>query len=193
MKIIILISIIILLNIGFSYKLFTSTLYGDSFESIESEFSKILQPKFENSVNEYQFIGNLLKNQSNIENSYIMAELVNYAYYSGGKFLYTDFREGIPSDSIHDFIKRKNWSEYDRYISNIHSYPRDKNDLFNPIPDYVIYRKIPYDNNTTWFQKPTFYADVSILEHPDSLPPYFELLYHSNNTNTFVYKIHHGN
>ena len=63
---------------------------------------------------------------------------IQYAYHSGSKFLYTDFRAGEPSDSLNDFIERENWSEYELYVSNVLSYPRDKHGLLKPVADYVI-------------------------------------------------------
>ena len=184
--------LIILLNIGFSYKYFSSVFYDDSFDGVTSEISKLFSDKkYEWGVEDKE-IGDLLKKQPGIENEYVMSDMVTYAYYSGSKFLYTDFHAGEPSDSINDFIERKNWSEYELYISNIHSYPRDKYDLLKPVPDYVVYRGVPYDDNNPHYQKPPNHADVSILSNPDNeeLPSNFELLYKSNKTQIVVYKIH---
>ena len=186
---------IILLNVGFSYKYFSSMFYGDSFDGITSEISELFSDKkYEYAGMEFFEIVDLLKKQPGIENSYVMSDLVNYAYYSGSKFLYTDFRSGQSSDSINDFIHRKNWSGSDLYISNIHSYPRDKHGLLEPIPDYVIYHNIPYDDNNPHYQKPSTYFDISILGHPDNeeIPSNFELLYKSNKTSTVIYKIHNN-
>lgn len=186
---------IILLNVGFSYKFFSSMFYGDSFDGITSEISKLFSDKkYEHTSMEMLEIVDLLKKQPGIENSYIMSDLVNYAYYSGSKFLYTDFRSGQPSDSINDFIHRKNWSDFDLHISNILSYPRDKHGLLEPIPDYVIYHNIPYDDNNPHYQKPSTYFDISILGHPDNeeIPSNFELLYKSNKTSIVIYKIHNN-
>lgn len=186
---------IILLNVGFSYKFFSSMFYGDSFDGITSEISELFSDKkYEHTSMEMLEIVDLLKKQPGIENSYIMSDLVNYAYYSGSKFLYTDFRSGQPSDSINDFIHRKNWSDFDLHISNILSYPRDKHGLLEPIPDYVIYHNIPYDDNNPHYQKPSTYFDISILGHPDNeeIPSNFELLYKSNKTSTVIYKIHNN-
>ena len=139
------IALIILLNLGFSYKYFSSVFYGDSFDGITSEISELFSDKkYEHTSMEMLEIVDLLKKQPGIENSYVMSDLVNYAYYSGSKFLFTDFRSGQPSDSINDFIHRKNWSDFDLHISNILSYPRDKHGLLEPIPDYVIYHNIHF-------------------------------------------------
>ena len=188
-----------MLNVGFSYKYFSSMFYDDSFDGITSEISELFSDKkYEHASMEFLEIVDLLKKQPGIENSYVMSDLVNYAYYSGSKFLYTDFRAGEPSDSLNDFIERKNWSEYELYVSNVLSYPRDKHDLLKPVADYVIYRDIPYDDNSPdyyaseYYQKPSNHADVSILGNPDNeeLPSNFELLYKSDKTQTVVYKIH---
>ena len=184
-----------MLNIGFSYKYFSSMFYGDSFDGITSEISELFSDKkYEHSAMEFFEIVDLLKKQPGIENSYVMSISVQYAYHSGSKFLYTDFHAGKPSDSINDFIERKNWSEYELYISNIHSYPRDKYDLLKPVPDYVVYRGVPYDDNNPHYQKPPNHADVSILSNPDNeeLPSNFELLYKSDKTQIVVYKIHNS-
>ena len=190
---------IILLNVGFSYKYFSSVFYGDSFDGIPSEISKLFSSKkYEPTTMEFIEIVDLLKKQPGIENSYVMSISVQYAYHSGSKFLYTDFRAGEPSDSLNDFIKRENWSEYELYVSNVLSYPRDKHGLLKPVADYVIYSDIPYDDNSPdyyaseYYQKLSNHADVSILSNPDNeeLPSNFELLYKSDKTQTVVYKIH---
>ena len=62
------------------------------------------------------------------------------------------------------------------------------------IPDYVIYDvREPITNDLIWYQKDHPTADVSILANPNSadFPKNFELIYHSDKTNTFVYKIHY--
>lgn len=188
----VIILLIIILNAGFSYQFFTSVLYGNDFESFDSAISKLFNSDFEKTGIEYHMIGDILKSQPDIKNSYVMGETINYAYYAGSKFLYTDFRAGSPSDSIEEFIERKNWSEYDVYISNIHSYPRDKDNLIKPIPDYIVYRYIPFDDNTPWYQRNNTHTDVSFLTNPSdsNIPSNFELLFQSNKTGTFVYKIH---
>ena len=128
--ILIVLLLIIITNIGYSYKLFSATFYGDLYEGILPEISKLVKPqKLENSSLEFEEIGNLLKNKPGIENSYLMSQWINFAFYANSKFIYTDFRAGEPSDSLNDFVQRKNWSDYDLYVSNIHSYPRDKFDL----------------------------------------------------------------
>ena len=185
---------IIIANIGYSYKLFSATFYGDLYEGILPEISKLVKPpKLENSSLEFEEIGNLLKKKPGIENSYVMSQWINFAFYANSKFIYTDFHAGQPSDTLNDFVQRKNWSDYDLYVSNIHSYPRDKFDLQHPSPDYIIYREVPHDDNTLWYEKSAYFADVTILSQPNNekFPSNFELLYHSNKTNTFVYEIHY--
>ena len=186
---------IIILNIGFSYKFFTATLYGDAYTGVESEINKIFSNErdFYNSSVVFKEVGDILKQQEGIENSYVMTTLVTYTYYANSKFIYTDFQSGTPIDSLQDFIEQKNWSEMERYYSQLFSYPRTKN-LEQIIPDYVIYNvRKPIANDLIWYQKDHPTADVSILANPNSadFPKNFELIYHSDKTNTFVYKIHH--
>ena len=105
--VIVIIIFIILLNVGFSYKYLSSVFFGDSFDGITSEISKLFSgKKYEHTTAEFFEIVDLLKRQPGIENSYIMSDLVSYAYYSGSKFVYTDFYAGESSDSLIDFIER---------------------------------------------------------------------------------------
>tara|TARA_B110000438_G_scaffold280347_1_gene305545 strand:+ start:10474 stop:11073 length:600 start_codon:yes stop_codon:yes gene_type:complete len=185
---------IIILNVGFSYKFFASTLYGDSYEGVESEIDKLLSNNydFQHTNMVFKEIGDILKQQKDIENSYVMTELSVYAYYSNSKFLYTSFQSGIPSDSLQDFIEQKNWSELDLYSSQFLSYPRVKN-LNNLTPDYVIYsERQPIDNDLIWYQNYHPTANTSLFANPTHVdfPKNFELIYRHHDTNTFVYKIH---
>jgi hypothetical protein len=191
--IVIVLILIIILNVGYSYKLFSASIYGDLYEGIPSEISKLLNPqKLSSPSLEFQEIGKLLQTQYDIENSYIMTTHVGYAYHSNSKFLFTNFRAGESSDSLNNFVERKNWSKYDLYVSNILSYPRDKHNLYSPVPDYLIYSPVSDNIISQWYQKST-YADVSILADPynEKFPSNFELLYLSKSGNTFVYKINH--
>lgn len=187
--------IIIILNIGFSYKFFTATFYGDSYDGIMPEINKIFSNKYDfyDSNVIYKEVGDILKQQKGIENSYVMTKASPYAYYANSKFLYTDFNSGLPSDSLQDFIEQKNWSKLERSASQLLSYPPNKNS-YPIMPDYLIYyiRK-PITNDLIWYPKDHPTADVSILANPNStdIPKNFELIYYSNKTNTFVYKIHH--
>ncbi len=186
---------IIILNVGFSYKFFTATLYGDSYDGIIPEINKILyhENNFYNSGMIYKEVGDILKQQKDIENSYVMSTSSNYAYYANSKFLYTDFQSGIPSDSIQDFIEQKNWSKLERYSSQLASYPRT-DDLNSVMPDYIVYTiRTPIENDLIWYTEDRPKADISILANPNSIdfPNNFELIYYSNKTDTFVYKIHY--
>lgn len=187
--------VIIILNVGFSYKFFAATLYGDSYTGVEQEINKIFSNEYDfyDSSVVFKEVGDILKQQEGIENRYVMSTVVTYAYYANSKFIYTDFQSGIPSDSLQDFIEQKNWSELERHDSQLLSYPRTKN-LEHIIPDYVIYdAREPITNDLIWYQKDHPTADVSILGNPNSVdfPKNFELIYHSDKTNTFVYKIHY--
>ena len=187
---------IIILNIGFSYKFFASTLYGDSYEGVESEIDKLLSNNydFQHTNMVFKEIGDILKQQTGIEDSYVMANLPNYSFYANSNFLYTDFDSGIPSDSLQDFIEQKNWSELELHYSQLFSYPRNIEYLSYIMPDYIVYTPHVFiDNDLIWYQKDHPTADISLLANPDSIdfPKNFELLYHFDKSNTFVYKIHH--
>ena len=188
--------LIILLNMGFSYKLFSAILYSDSYDGIVPEINKILSNEnyFYNSTIIYKEVGDVLKQQKGIEDSYVMANLPNYSFYANSNFLYTDFDSGIPSDSLQDFIEQKNWSELELYSSQLFSYPRTTEYLSYIVPDYIVYSPhVSIDNDLIWYQKDHPTADISLLANPDSIdfPKNFELLYHFDKSNTFVYKIHH--
>ena len=75
---------IIILNIGFSYKFFAATLYGDSYDGIESEINKIFSNEYDfyNSSVVFKEVGDILKQQEGIENSYVMTSSVTYTYYA---------------------------------------------------------------------------------------------------------------
>ena len=62
---------IIILNIGFSYKFFTATLYGDAYTGVESEINKIFSNErdFYNSSVVFKEVGDILKQQEGIEDS----------------------------------------------------------------------------------------------------------------------------
>jgi len=88
-----------------------------------------------------------------------------------------------------NFVTRENWSDYDKSISNIFSHPNNRFDTISQIPDYLIYEeqlhKQRLRGNSTQFE------DLKILLDPENenIPPNFEFIYKSNNTNTVVYKI----
>ena len=133
---------------------------------------------------EYKEIGEILSKQPNIENKIVMTDSMNYPYYAKSKFMYTNFTEGIETDTLNSFISRENWSKYDIKVSNLSSIPQDRYGVNQHIADYLIY-KIDTQNN----------KNIQILENPNNskIPTNFEFLYMSNNGETIIYKINHNN
>jgi len=186
---IITISIIIILfmNIGFSYKLFQMIEYDDkTYDGIPEEIKKIFIDKKSMRLadNLSLEIKEVLENQPNIENSYVMASGSFPVYYVNSKVLYAEFIEGHENESLESYITRNNWSKFDYYISNLNSFPSDRNDIFHPIPDYLVF--IPYPA----LEIP---PNLKILEDPTNplIPTNFELLFQSDKTGMVIYKINH--
>ena len=188
-KTIIIISIILLIcvNLAFSYKFMSMIEYGDkSFDGIIGEIKKIFsnkQPGLHLGT-EVKQIGEILSQQPNIENSYVMGNNWAVIYYSNSKLLFADFVEGDEKESLHSYITRENWSENDIFISNSMSVPIDRNNIYKPVPDYLIYTP------TVLIESP---ENLKILENPNDprVKSYLELLYKSK-LGTLVYKINHG-
>ena len=188
-KTIIIISIILLIcvNLSFSYKFMSMIEYGDkSFDGIIGEIKKIFsnkQPGLHLGT-EVKQIGEILSQQPNIENSYVMGNNWAVIYYSNSKLLFADFVEGDEKESLHSYITRENWSENDIFLSNSMSVPIDRNNIYKPVPDYLIYTP------TVLIESP---ENLKILENPNDprVKSYLELLYKSK-LGTLVYKINHG-
>jgi hypothetical protein len=139
-----------------------------------------LEQEYELMSSKYVEIGEILSKEPDIENKIVMANNNNYAYYANSKFLYAQFTEGDKNDSIESFIKRENWSNYQIKISNIVNIPTDRNGIYDPIPDYLI-----YDGNID------IKKNLQILENPNDprIPETFELVYRSDKTGIIIYKI----
>ena len=188
-KTIIISSIILLLivNLAFSYKLMGMIEYGDkSYDGIIAEIKKIFdrkQPGLHIGT-ELKLIGEVLSQQPNIENSYVMGNDWAVIYYSNSKLLFADFVEGDEKESLHSYITRENWSENDIFLSNSMSVPIDRNNIYKPVPDYLIYTP------TVLIESP---ENLKILENPNDprVKSFLELLYKSK-LGTLVYKINHG-
>ena len=188
-KTIIIISIILLIcvNLAFSYKFMSMIEYGDkSFDGIIGEIKKIFSDKQPglHLGTEVKQIGEILSQQPNIENSYVMGNDWAVIYYSNSKLLFADFVEGDEKESLHSYITRENWSENDIFLSNSMSVPIDRNNIYKPVPDYLIYTP------TVLIESP---ENLKILENPNDprVKSYLELLYKSK-LGTLVYKINHG-
>ena len=188
-KTIIIISIISLLcvNLAFSYKLMGMIEYGDkSYEGIISEIKKIFDYKKPglHIGTELKQIGEVLAQQPNIENSYVMGGDWALVYYCNCKLLHANIDEGTENENLDSYITRENWSETDIYISNMLSIPLDRNGIYKPIPDYLVYTP------TVLIESPEY---LKILNNPNDpkVKSVMELLYKSK-LGTLVYKINHG-
>jgi len=188
-KTIIIISIILLLsvNLAFSYKFMNMIEYGDkSFDGMIEEVEKIFGDKKHglHIGTEVQQIGEILSQQDNIKNSYVMGNDWALLYYCNCKLLFADFIEGDEKESLQSYITRENWSENEIFISNILSIPLDRNGVYKPVPDYLVYHP------TVLIESP---ENLKILENPNhpKVKSYLELLYKSK-LGTLVYKINHG-
>ena len=190
----IIITLVLLINLGHSYKTLENYLFEGTFSNIWNEIIESFQnngPPIQRGM-ETKKIAEILAIQPGIKNSYVMAPNDLYLYYVDTKIILTTFQEGIHGDPIEKFLTRENWSDFDKYISNVNSYPADRNGKNNPIPDYLIYGSIPisawkYDINSTQ------YEDLKVLLDPKNpkIPSTLEVLYKSDKSETVVYKIHH--
>src|SRR3989344_1434179 len=179
---VVLIILILLVNAGYSYLLYSVIASGDSPTFSKNDLFDYHNKKIQYDT-EVQDITRILRAQPNIENSYVMTNYILYGYYANSKWVGGIFNEGSTDDTIENYITRKNWKEEQIFLSNINSSPMDRYDLNNPIPEYLIY--VPRD----------FHLDyLKILSDPTNpkIPPHFEVIYKSQR-GTVVYKIHNEN
>ena len=175
--IIFIISIIIVSNLIFSYELQAMLLFNDNFDwkDIFSSNDYELSTAYE-----MKDIGEMLSKEPNIENKYIMTDGNAFAYYANSKYVFVTFQEGPQDATITEYIAREGWSDFEIAFSNIESIPNDRYNMYNPVPNYLIYlheqNKIP---------------SLRVLQNPDdpNIPKNFELLYENDKSGIFVYKI----
>jgi len=188
LKTIIIILILIVLSINFIYSFVTFVLKTteNSFENI-NEFTKLLEHErlyeLESDANQ---IGQFLSEQPKINDSYIMGSNISDAYYANSKFIATVFTEGPPNDTIENFITKKNWKDWEIYISNIHSIPMDRQNLFHSTPDYLIVRAAEYSEMS--LENQPNYLDTLMDPHNPEIPKNFEFVFQSSK-GTIIYKI----
>tara|TARA_Y100000780_G_scaffold171502_1_gene156658 strand:+ start:302 stop:808 length:507 start_codon:yes stop_codon:yes gene_type:complete len=161
--------------------------YGDkSFDGIIGEIKKIFDHKKPglHIGTEVKRIGEILSQQPNIENSYVMGNDWALVYYCDCKLFFAKYDEGDGNESLRSYITRENWSETDIYLSNMLSIPFDRNGIYKPVPDYLIYTP------TVLIESP---ENLKILENPNDpkVKSFMELLYKSK-SGSLVYKINHG-
>ena len=116
-----------------------------------------------------------------------MSSQNGYSFYSDSNILHTQFFEGEPGTSINEFILRENWTDYQRFISNLHSIPMDRHDLVDPKPDYLIFE--PQNHVSPYLATERAKELESILSDPnhEKIPDNFEVMY--NSSKTILYKI----
>jgi hypothetical protein len=191
----IVISLFLLVSIGFTFMLTLGTFY-QSENSTDSKFDildSLLAGELKNSEEDVRKIIQLLKQDENIEDKFIMTSSKTYPYYTNSKLIYTQFTEGSPDDTIEDFITKKNWSDYERYFSANNSIPFYHNIDMIQTPDYLIYNysNIIDDPNTTWYKDDD--SHIIILQNPENpdIPKFLNLIFFSTGGNggVVVYEV----
>ncbi len=190
------ISLILLINVGFAFTLLLSTFYQSEDEST-SKFSTITSllssDKLKRSDTDFIKIVQLLEQDKDIKNKAIMAFHLGYSFHTNSEFIFTSFDEGTQNDTVKDFITRKNWSEYDRWYSAINSFEVEYQS--ERIPDYLIYSfsDTVIDPTTTWYADAQIFYIHSLLANPEdpNIPEFLEPIYysHSGRDGVVVYKI----
>ena len=190
------ISLILLINVGFAFTLLLSTFYQSEDENT-SKFSTITSllssDKLKRSDTDFIKIVQLLEQDKNIKNKTIMAFHLGYSFHTNSEFIFTSFDEGTQNDTVKDFITRKNWSEYDRWFSAINSFEVEYQS--ERIPDYLIYSfsDTVIDPTTTWYADAQIFYIHSLLANPEdpNIPEFLEPIYysHSGRDGVVVYKI----
>ncbi|MGQ0376004.1 MAG: glycosyltransferase family 39 protein [Nitrososphaerota archaeon] len=183
------------LNFGHSYKSTENYLYAKTYSGnvIEEFFGSFTQNEPREPAGlEIKKIGDILAAQPGIKDSYVMGGIELYAYYANSNLIGASFQEGPENDTIENYITRKNWSDYELYITNQASHPPiDIRDNNKPLPDYLIYSPIsgllPLTENKTQHNIPKILSDPTNPEIPDN----FKVIYHSNKTGMIIYKIIH--
>ena len=190
--VVIIISLILLSNLGYGYVLFRATSTNEPYVSVEDEFTKLFQnASLEQSGMVVKEIGDLLNEQPDIENSYVMVPHIHYGYYINGKNIVGFFDEGITDDTFENYVTRKNWTDMEIAGSNILSSPRDRQNIYDPKPDYLVYALNQIDGS------PNQHEYLKILSNPENslIPENFEAIYFSNKANMIhvIYKINYEN
>ena len=145
--------------------------------------------------NDIRKIIELLKQDENIENKFIMSFEKIYSYHTNSKLIHTTFTEGSADDTIEDFIRKTSWSYYELYLSANNSLPPHKNLDIVQIPDYLIYTfsKLPDDPNTTWYDDNVDNSNIKILQNPKdpAIPKFLNPIYYSafGNGGVVVYEV----
>ena len=109
MKLVLLVvSIILLINVGFAFGLLLSTFYqGENDDSSKfSTLNNFFSGDIKQSDEKFVKIIEVLKRDNDIENKYIMSDGDGavYSFYTNSKYIFTTFNEGSENDPIMDWI-----------------------------------------------------------------------------------------
>ena len=194
--IIIIISLMLVGNLGYSYATFKISSSGIPFTNIQDEISFISQnSQIEQFGLHWKPLIDELKKQPGIEQSVIMSSYFYIPYHIQSKSVFAIFNEGPENDSVENYILRKNWNDIELMYSNAHSNPIDRHNITNPIPDYIIYTPQKMTIVEHGWQPPDQLEYLKILLDPNNkeIPSNFELIYQSDlPQKVIVYKINHG-
>ena len=105
----IVITLFLLVSIGFTFMLTLSTFYHSEV-STDSKFSildGLLTGELKSTEDDVRKIIELLKQDENIENKFIISSSKIYSYHTNSKFIHTTFTEGSTDDTIEDFIRKQ--------------------------------------------------------------------------------------
>ena len=191
----IVIALFLLVSIGFTFMLTLSTFY-QSEDSTDSKFSVLdglLTGELKSAEEETRKIIQLLKQDENIENKFIMSSEKSFTYHTNSKLIYASFTEGSPDETVEDFIRKKSWSYYELYLSANNSIPPHKDLYVDQIPNYIIYSYTNFsdDPNTTWYKYDNTY--IKILKNPEdpNIPKFLNPIYSSafGNGGIVVYEV----
>ena len=191
----IVIALFLLVSIGFTFMLTLASFY-QSEDSTDSKFSVLdglLTGELKNSEEEARKIIQLLKQDENIENKFIMSSEKSFTYHTNSKLIHTSFTEGSSDKTIEDFIRKKSWSHYELYFSAINSIPPHKDLYVDQIPNYLIYGYTNFsdDPNTTWYVDDD--SHIKILKNPEdpNIPKFLNPIYSSvfGNGGIVVYEV----
>ena len=182
----IIISLILLVNVGFAFTLILSTFYQSESENM-SKFSTIYGffsgDELESTGIDFKKIVELLKQDKDIETKTIMAFSPSYSFHTNSKFIFTSFNEGNKTDTVEDFITKKNWSKMEHWLSSNNSMPPHKT-ISNEIPNYLIYQfsDTVIDPAATGYGADQSYYINSLIANPENknLPDFLDSIYFSN-------------
>ena len=167
------------LNVTYSYIQLKVLSSDEPFISLQNELERIQNNvPLETVGKEMDEIAEVLSKEPDIENSYVGGTLAYDAYLESNRIFFS-YIEEPKNDTIENYITRENWSYYDKHYSNLHSWPLDRYDKSNNLPDYFIYP--PHENHHEFLNKLTEPTNPEI-------PSNFEFLY-KGSRGTMVYKI----